>query len=400
MGDISTWLNIAVRWFHVIAGIAWIGSSFYFIWLDNALKPPTDPQDKKNGVGGEVWAVHGGGFYHKKKYQVAPSFMPEDLHWFKWEAYATFVSGFILLILIYYFNADLYLIDKTKMALEPAQAIVTGLAFIGGGWLFYDTLCKSRIGANDRLFGLVWFAALTTAAYFLNHIFTGRGAFIHVGAMMGTAMAANVFAIIIPNQKIVVADLLAGRTPDPRLGKKAKQRSLHNNYMTLPVVLIMISNHYPVLFDSPYNWLILAGLSVSAFFMRHFFNLKHKGREEYVYILAGVTVFLLVMGFTEGGPNSGKVSTASAVAVSDAEARAIIRTHCSACHSDSPTHVGVAIAPKGVMFDKMIEIRKNAPRIEEQAVEHNTMPLGNETNMTKEEREKLGIWLKGIEEQK
>jgi len=396
MPDIATWLNIAVRWFHVIAGIAWIGSSFYFIWLDNALKPPKDETDQKNGVGGEVWAVHGGGFYHKKKYGVAPSFMPPDLHWFKWEAYATFVSGFALLILVYYFNADLYLIDKHKMALEPAQAIAIGFAFIGGGWLFYDNLCKSKIGENNKLFGAIWFSALLVAAYFLNHVFSGRGMYIHIGAMTGAAMAANVFAIIIPNQKIVVADLLAGRKPDPKLGKKAKQRSTHNNYMTLPVVLIMISNHYPVLFDNDYNWLVLAGLAASAISIRHFFNRKHAGHYEYGYILAGIAGFILVMGLFDEGKTIAAPTTAG-VAVSDTDVRTIIRMHCSACHSDAPTHVGVNEAPKGVMFDKMDEIRKNAPRIYEQAVEHETMPLGNETNMTAEERHKLGIWIKAAE---
>jgi uncharacterized membrane protein len=393
--DIATWLNIAVRWFHVIAGITWIGSSFYFIWLDNALKAPTDAADKKNGVGGEVWAVHGGGFYHKKKYGVAPSFMPADLHWFKWEAYATWTSGFLLLILIYYFNADLYLIDKGKMDLSPPQAIVTGLAFIGGGWLFYDNLCKSRIGGNNKLFGVIWFLALAVSGYFLNHIFSGRGMFIHIGAMTGTAMAANVFAIIIPNQKIVVADLLAGRTPDPKYGKKAKQRSTHNNYMTLPVVLIMISNHYPILYDNPLNWLVLAGVAVASLSMRHFFNLKHKGQENYTYLFMGTVIYVLVLGMLTGGKELA-VPTGGA-AVTDAEARAIIRTHCSACHSDMPTHASVSEAPQGLMYDKMDEIRLNAPRIYEQAVEHEAMPLGNETKMTREERDRLGAWLKSVE---
>ena len=276
---------MALRWLHVITGIAWIGASFYFIWLDNSLTPPSD---KKDGASGELWAVHGGGFYHNKKYNVAPEHMPENLHWFKWEAYFTWISGFLLLSLVYYYGASLYLIDKARMDLTPIQAVFTGLCFIFGGWIFYDELCKSPIGKNNRLFGIVWFAALTAAAYALCHIFSGRGAYIHVGAILGTVMVANVFMVIIPNQKKVVAALLADKKPDPKLGIQAKQRSVHNNYMALPVLLIMISNHYPMLYSGSYNWLVLAGLGAAAWPIRQFFNLKHKGIVNYWYPVAGV----------------------------------------------------------------------------------------------------------------
>jgi len=392
--DLAAWLGLALRWFHVITGIAWIGSSFYFVWLDNSLKAPESEEDKAAGVGGELWAVHGGGFYHKKKYTVAPKHMPDDLHWFKWEAYFTFISGFLLLCLVYYAGANLTLIDKSKWALEPMQATLVGLSFILGGWLFYDGLCQSRFANDGRVFGAIWFGFLTGAAYVLTQIFTGRGAFLHVGAMIGTCMALNVFAVIIPKQKIAVAALLRGERPDPRLGKEAKKRSMHNNYMTLPVLLIMISNHYPMLYSGPYSWLILAGLCAAAWPIRQFFNLKHKGIVNYAYPAAGVAGFIFVMLAASG---VFRAAPEAAVAqVSPAEVRQIIRTHCSACHGDMPTHAGVEAAPQGVMFDTMDEIKTNAPRIRQQAVETQNMPLGNETGMTAEDRAKLDAGLDAL----
>ena len=391
--DIASWLGLALRWLHMITGIAWIGSSFYFIWLDNSLSPPATAEDKKAGVAGELWAVHGGGFYHKKKYKTAPGHMPPELHWFKWEAYFTWISGFLLLCLMYYYGAELYLIDRSKFDLTTFQATFTGLGFIAAGWLFYDELCKTKIGENGRLFGCIWFAFLTLAAWGLSQIFTGRGAFIHVGAMIGTAMAFNVFAIIIPNQKIVVADLIAGRAPDPKLGLKAKQRSLHNNYMTLPVLLIMISNHYPELFGHAYNWLLLALLSAAAWPARQFFNLKHKGVVDYRYLAAGAAGFIAVMLLASSGKT---VSDTSGETVTAAEARTIIRTHCSSCHSDTPVFEGITEPPTGVMFDTMDDIRKYAERIRARAVTDQTMPQGNPTNMTDEERRRLGVWLDSL----
>jgi uncharacterized membrane protein len=390
--DIASWLGMALRWFHFIAGIAWIGSSFYFIWLDNSLRPPEDKKDKKAGVGGELWAVHGGGFYHKKKYQVAPSHMPEDLHWFKWEAYFTWISGFLLLALIYYYGAEIFLIDKNKMELEPWQAISIGLGFIAGGWLFYDKLCKTKIGEDNQLFGIIWFIALTASAYALNQIFTDRAAFIHVGAMIGSVMAFNVFMIIIPNQKIVVADLLAGRKPDPAYGIKAKQRSTHNNYMTLPVLLIMVSSHYPVMVAHEYNWLILAGMGLVAWSIRHFFNLRHKGHTDHSWVVIGVIGFIMIMCFASYNQNKGD-NIATSDVISTTEARGIIRKHCSNCHSDTPSHELFDTAPSGVMFDKLDEIKTHAARIKAQTVNSDLMPQGNETGMTDEERQKLGQWL-------
>src|SRR5205085_7481201 len=251
--DWSEWLNLALRWLHLITGIAWIGSSFYFVWLDNHLQKPAS-----GDASGEVWSVHGGGFYHKQKYQVAPAAMPEDLHWFKYEAYFTWISGFSLLVLIYYFGAQSYLIDPTRAQLSTGAGIAIGLSALVLGWLVYDLLCRSPLGQNNVLLGIFWFVCLLFAAHLLNSLFNPRAAYIHVGAMIGTAMVANVFLVIIPNQKKVVADLIAGRTPDPKLGAQAKQRSLHNNYMTLPVLFIMISNHYPMTYGAERPWLVMA----------------------------------------------------------------------------------------------------------------------------------------------
>lgn len=390
--DFTSWLGLAVRWFHLMLGIMWIGASFYFVWLDLALRPAKSKEDRDKGVSGEVWAVHGGGFYHKQKYLVAPEHMPPDLHWFKWEAYLTFISGFFLLCLVYYWQADLYLIDKAKLMLTPAQATFTGLGFLLGGWLFYDELCKSKLGQNTKIFSVIWTFALVASAWALCQIFTGRGAFIHVGAMIGTAMTANVFAVIIPNQKKVVAALLAGEKPDAKYGKIAKQRSMHNNYMTLPVLLIMISNHYPMLYSGEWSWLILAGLGIASWPLRHFFNLRDLGTTNYGYAAAGIAGYILVM-VAASGVFSPPKTVAAAGEVTPAEVRQIVRTHCSGCHSDVPTHASVTEAPLGVAFDTMEQIKLHAPRILQQTVETETMPLGNETGMTEAERQKLGAGL-------
>ncbi|MCJ9430583.1 urate hydroxylase PuuD [Kordiimonas sp. A6E486] len=381
------WLNLAIRWLHIITGIAWIGSSFYFIWLDNNLEKPKDP---KPGMSGELWSVHGGGFYHQQKYAVAPEAMPEKLHWFKWEAYFTWMSGFALLAVIYYYGANLFLIDKAKMALTQSEAIGISLAFIIGGWFVYDGLCRSPLGRNNKAFGIVWFGVMLAAAYALTHIFSDRAAFIQVGAMVGTAMAANVFMVIIPNQKKVVAALTAGEAPDPRLGQMGKQRSLHNNYMTLPVLLIMVSNHYPMVFSNPNNWLVLAGLSLAGITIRHYFNLKHKGKAHPGVVVLAAVFFIGTMIFAAVSAGKSKVATGD---VQFSQVQAIITKHCVMCHSAHPTHEGFEEAPMGVRFDDPALIQQYAPRIKMQAVDADIMPLGNETGMTDEERALLGKWI-------
>lgn len=386
--DWETWANLAIRWLHLVAGIAWIGSSFYFMWLDSHLKPPPK---KREGVAGELWSVHSGGFYRQIKFMVAPAEMPAELHWFKWEAYTTWISGFLLLSLIFYVGADLNLIDASKAALEPWQAIGVGLASLVAGWLVYDGLCRSPLGKDLKVFGIIWFAILTAAAWGLMRVFADLGAFMHVGAIIGTVMAANVFMIIIPNQRKVVAQVLAGQAPDPALGKQAKQRSVHNNYMTLPVLFIMISNHYPTIFAAPLNWLWLAGLGVAGVTIRHFFNLKNAGRLHFEVLAMGALAFITVAVINESvKPRPTEVAQAPGYAA----VREIVDRHCVSCHAARPTHRAVQVAPGNAMFDTAEGLTKHAERIYERAVATRSMPQGNETGMTDEERAKLGAWIR------
>ncbi len=388
MAALTIWTELALRWLHLVAGIAWIGSSFYFMWLDSHLKPGSE---RREGVAGELWSVHSGGFYRQIKFMVAPSEMPAELHWFKWEAYTTWISGFLLLSLIFYVGADLNLIDKTKADLAPWQAIGLGLASLAAGWLVYDGLCRSRIGQNLKFFSGLWFALLTAAGFGLTRIFSDLGAFMHVGAIIGTVMVANVFLIIIPNQRKVVAQVLAGETPDPGLGKQAKQRSVHNNYMTLPVLFIMISNHYPMIFAAPLNWLWLAGLGIAGWTIRHYFNLKNTGRNEPQILVYGALAFLTVAVLNE---SARPAPPALERVPSYAEVRAIVDRHCVMCHAASPTHRGVPVAPNGAMFDTADGLRKHAEAIYARAVATQSMPQGNETGMTPAERASLGAWIK------
>jgi uncharacterized membrane protein len=387
--DFVPWLNMVIRWLHIITGIAWIGSSFYFVWLDNHLE---DPKEPKKGMSGELWSVHGGGFYHKQKYAVAPEQMPDNLHWFKWEAYFTWMSGFALTALIYYYGADLFLIDKAKLDLSQWQAIALSLAFIFGGWVVYDGMCRSPLGKNNKLLGIIWFAILTAAAYGLTQVFNDRAAYVHIGVMVGSVMAFNVFMVIIPNQKKVVADLIAGKAPDPRLGQIGKQRSLHNNYMTLPVLLMMVSNHYPMTFSNPYNWVILAGLALVGVIVRHFFNLRHKGQSNMFLPFAAVTLLIVLMMFA-ADMEAKKRAAYAHVEASFSEVQVIVEKHCSSCHAAVPTHESFDEAPGGVKLDTKELIMQHAPRIMEQSVTSDIMPLGNETGMTDAERAALGKWI-------
>lgn len=377
--DWSEWLNLALRWLHLITGIAWIGSSFYFVWLDNHLTKPA-----AGDASGELWSVHGGGFYHNQKYQIAPASMPAHLHWFKYEAYFTWISGFSLLVLIYYFGAQSYLIDPTRAQLSTGAGIAIGLAALVLGWLVYDLLCRSPLGQNNVLLGIFWFVCLLFAAHLLNSLFNPRAAYIHVGAMIGTAMVANVFLVIIPNQKKVVADLIAGRTPDPKLGAQAKQRSLHNNYMTLPVLLIMISNHYPMTYGAERPWLVLALLGLTGVAIRHVFNLRGRGRPAGWAI--GLAVVLAAASVTYVTLEKGSVATGPTENVTYAQIAPLIATHCAGCHN-------VPTPPKGVALDTYDHVRAVAPRVRAMAVDSQAMPLGNPTHMTAAERQRLGAWI-------
>ena len=383
--DWAEWLNLGLRWLHLTAGIAWIGSSFYFIWLDNHLTPP-----QTGSASGELWSVHGGGFYHNQKYQVAPPALPDDLHWFKWEAYWTWFSGFSLLVLVYYFGATSYLIDPARAALGPPAAIGIGLGALALGWLVYDGLCRSPLAANPRLFGVVWYALLVGAAFALSQVFSARGAYLHIGAMIGTVMVGNVFFVIIPNQRKVVDALRQGLVPDPALGKAGKARSLHNNYMTLPVLFIMISHHYPMTYGAAHPWLVLALIGAAGVSIRHVFNLRHKGRPGTGYIALAAALIVACMAMLALEKQSAAAGPAPATY---ADVQPLFAKHCLACHAVHPTNPAFTAPPLGVLLDSYPHARAVAPRIRQVAVEAEIMPLGNVTGMTRAERDTLGRWI-------
>jgi len=385
------WMNMLVRWLHVITGIAWIGASFYFVWLDNSLRPPAPGSDlAQKGVAGELWAVHGGGFYNPQKYLVAPAALPKELHWFKWEAYSTWLSGFALLLIVYWFNAQAMMVDRGVADLSSAQASGIGLASLVAGWVVYDLLCRSKLGRHDLAFGVVVFALLVGAAWVLTHFLSGRAAYIHVGAMIGTIMVANVAMVIIPGQRRMVDAMRAGRQPDPIYGQRGKQRSVHNNYFTLPVLFIMISNHFALTYGHPHAWAVLATIMAAGVFIRHFFNLRHKGRVEWIYPAVGVALLLgLAVALAPARPS------ASQGQVPFAQVQAIVTQRCASCHAAHPTQPGFASAPAGVLLDDAHGIAQNAPRIYQQAVQLKAMPLANMTGMTEAERAQLGAWYRG-----
>jgi uncharacterized membrane protein len=386
------WLNLLVRWLHLITGIAWIGASFYFVWLDNSIRPPRPGSElEKAGVSGELWAVHGGGFYNPQKYLVAPKQLPEELHWFKWEAYSTWLSGFAMLFIVYYFNAPAMMIDKSVADISSAQAIGIGLGTLVTGWIVYDLLCKSPLGQHDGLLGIVMYLLIVLAAFVLSKFLGGRAAYIHVGAMIGTIMVGNVLMQIIPGQRKLVDAMKAGKTPDPIYGKRGKQRSVHNNYFTLPVLFIMISNHYAMTYNHANNWLVLAGIMAAGVLIRHFFNLRHKGRIAWGYPAAGVALLLVVAVAIAPRP-AAKLSSSDGAPVDIAQVQGVIAQRCAVCHSDKPTQPGFATAPAGVMLHTHALLRQHADRVYRQAVQLRSMPIGNLTNMTDEERALIARW--------
>ncbi len=382
---ILAWVSALLRWTHVVAGIAWIGSSFYFIAADLSLRGRAGLPE---GVKGETWQVHGGGFYHIQKYLVAPGHMPEELTWFKWEAYSTWIFGFLLLASTYYAHPALYLIDPSVSALEPWQAVTASLASLAVGWLLYDGICRSPLGRDTRVLTAAVAVLVLAFSELYLRLFGGRAAYLHVGALVGSLMVGNVFFLIIPNQKKVVADLLAGRQPDPRLGAQAKQRSTHNNYLTLPVLFLMISNHYPMSFGTGHARLVLIGLFVTGFLVRHFFNMKHAGLIPYRWLWpAAALVMAGTIALTLPAPVAG---TTGPVSLNDVQA--IVAARCVTCHSAAPTFDGIAQAPKGLMFDKADQIAAHAAEIFQQVVVTRAMPLGNATQMTEEERARIAAW--------
>ncbi len=391
------WANLLVRWFHLTAGIAWIGASFYFVWLDNNLTAPRKAADAAGGVAGELWSVHGGGFYHNQKYLTGPANEPltHDLHWFKWEAYTTWLSGMALLAIVYWADAGTMLVDRDVLDIAPAAAVAISIGAIVAGWLVYDLLCRA-LEKRPLSLGLAVYAALVLAAYGLFHVFGGRAAYVHVGAIVGTIMVANVFFIIIPGQKKMLAQIRSGQAPDPRPGRLGKIRSVHNTYFTLPVLFIMISNHFPMTYGSPYGWLALAVISAAGVLVRQFFLLTHKHKivpmlPAAAAVLLGIVAFALAPR-TER--TAGVADAASgAQAVSYAEVAPIVAGRCAVCHAAHPAQPGYSAAPEGVLLDTPAHVAANAQRIYAQAVATHAMPLGNATNITLAERATLGRWI-------
>ncbi|MGR3886281.1 urate hydroxylase PuuD [Pseudomonas sp. 1152_12] len=419
------WLNLSVRWVHMITGVAWIGASFYFVWLENNL----NRVNPKDGLAGDLWAIHGGGIYHLEKYKLAPPTMPDNLHWFKWEAYFTWMSGVALLCVVFYANPTLYLLAPGS-SLSGAEGVLLGLGSLLAGWFIYSFLCDSALGKRPALLGLILFVLLIAAAYGFSKVFSGRGAYLHVGAVIGTIMVGNVFRIIMPAQRALVAAIAENRTPDPALPAKGLLRSRHNNYFTLPVLFIMISNHFPSTYGSQYNWLILAGIAVAAVLVRHYFNTRHNS-QKYAWTLPVGALAMICLAYVTGpkplatAPDVAKAPAAieyqplpetalggglkpaapaapaePAAAPAPAQAsidfdkvHGVIQERCAVCHSAKPTSPLFSTAPAGVMFDTPQQIQQMAPRIQAQAVASQIMPLGNITQMTQQERDLIGTWI-------
>ncbi|MFB9886256.1 urate hydroxylase PuuD [Balneatrix alpica] len=399
------WLNLAIRWVHMITGIAWIGASFYFVWLENNL----NRVNPRTGLSGDLWAIHGGGIYHLEKYKLAPPQMPENLHWFKWEAYFTWITGMLLLAVVFYMNADLYLL-RPDAGLTPVSGVALGVAALVAGWFIYDFLCDSALGKQPALLGGVIFVLLIAAAYGFSQVFSGRGAFIHVGAIIGTIMVGNVFRIIMPAQRALVKAIEEGREPDPVLPAKGLLRSRHNNYLTLPVLFIMISNHFPSTYGHAFNWAVLAALAVLSVLVRHYFNTRHDS-NKFAWTLPVAALGMVALAFVTA-PERKAVNAAAAPVATEAHAHAeqaapvssddgidsnqvfaMVQERCSVCHSSNPTHSAFATAPAGVMIDSPAQMQQLAARIYAQTVATQVMPLGNLTQMTPEERQLLGQWV-------
>lgn len=396
------WMAFAVRWLHVITAMAWIGSSFYFIALDLGLRKAPDLPP---GAHGEEWQVHGGGFYHIRKFLVAPANMPERLIWFKWESYTTWLSGAALLMIVYWAGAELFLIDRAKADLALWQAIALSAGSLAIGWLLYDALCKSPLGESPTLLMVLLFGILVVMAWGYDQVFTGRAALLHLGAFTATIMTANVFVIIMPNQRIVVKDLQEGRTPDAKYGKIAKLRSTHNNYLTLPVIFLMLSNHYPLAFATEYNWIIASLVFLMGVTIRHYFNSKHAGKGSMHWTwLATAIIFAIIMWLSTVGTNraadeniaiSPRIESIIASA-GFADVEALVQTRCAMCHAAEPVWEGIRWAPKGVYLETRAEIAQNARQIYLHAGASHAMPPANLTAMTEPERAIVRNWFRSL----
>lgn len=388
---INEWLNLVIRFAHLITGIAWVGASFYFVWLDNHLQTP--PQEKADkGIGGDLWAIHGGGFYEVAKYKLAPPKMPATLHWFKWEAYTTWITGFLLLSLMFYVGAESYLIDKRVADLTQWQAIGLGLGSIVVGVGIYELLVRTKLRNHGIILGLILFVVATALSYGLTQVFSARGAYMHMGAIIGTIMAGNVFFGIMPSQRALVKAVEEGKAPDPAYGLNAKVRSTHNTYTTLPIIFIMISNHYPMTFNHSANWLVLMAIILITAAVRQYFVLRHFGKQKPLILVASVvaTVVLAVAI----APRSVEISAEQKQqVVTDTQVTQIIEQRCGTCHAENPTDDIFTIAPAGLVFSDIDTIKQWGPRIKARVIDAKDMPFMNKTGMTDDERTQLAIWL-------
>ena len=410
---IFDWLNLVLRWAHVITGVAWIGASFYFIWLDNSLEEPSD-DNKEKGIGGQLSAIHGGGFYEVGKYALAPQVLPSNLHWFKWEAYSTFITGFLLFVLMFYVGAESYLIDSSKMQHSVPQAIGISLFVFIGGWLVYDQLCKTALAKNGWLLAAILLMLVALLTWVLGEIFSSRAAFMQIGALIGTCMTANVFFVIMPGQRALVKAVEQEQQPEAHYAKASKLRSVHNNYLTLPVIFLMISNHYPMTYNHHQAWLVLLAILLIGAWTRHFFNLKHKGIvKPSILITAAIAIALLawmispkpqiIASSTESQENSD-IHSANATnekitaveAISTDQIVTIMQQRCASCHGAAPTDDLFKVAPAGVLLENETQVKQWASRIYARSVISKDMPFMNKTKMTNEERQAIAQWFKAL----
>jgi uncharacterized membrane protein len=384
------WLDLVFRWFHVTAAIVWIGTSFYFVALDNHLHDPAEERDRERGVGGEAWEIHGGGFYRVEKFQVAPKELPEPLYWFKWEAYWTWLSGFVLLVVLYYLQAGTYLVDPAVADISNWVAIVSSIALLAIAWVVYDVLCRTVGQRSELALALIMLALVTAAAYGCGQLFAPRAAYLQVGAMLGTIMAANVLFVIIPAHWELIRAKEAGREPDPDANRRGKQRSVHNNYLTLPVLFTMLAGHFPFTYGHAHAWAILVCLMVIGAWVRHYFNNRHAGRTLWwIPLTAAAGIAAIAVWIRPSSPPAAAASTPT----STAKVQAIVEQRCVPCHSEHPTNPTVSSAPQGIEFDTLAEVKARADAVKSVAVDSTVMPLGNVTRITPAERAALGAWI-------
>jgi len=394
---ITEWLNLIIRFAHLIVGIAWIGASFYFVWLDNHLEKPPEAKAEK-GISGDLWAIHGGGFYEVAKYKLAPPKMPTTLHWFKWEAYTTWITGFLLLSLMFYIGAESYLIDPRVQELTQWQAIGLGLGSIVIGVGSYELLVRTKLKDHGLVLAVILFIIATALSYGLTQVFSARGAYMHMGAILGTIMAGNVFFGIMPSQRALVKAVEEGATPDSKYGLNAKLRSTHNTYITLPVLFIMISNHYPITYNHSANWLVLMAIILITAAVRQYFVLRHFGKQKPMVLVSSI-IATIVLAYAIAPKTVELSAEQKQHDVSNAQIQHIIETRCSACHSEAPTDDVFKSPQGGVIFSDIASIKQWAPRIEARVVHSKDMPFMNKTQMTEEERLTLSLWLSKNEDQ-